>query len=377
MTEAKTNRAEAPRAGPARDPLDAVRPAVRGLTAYHLDAYQVPVKLNQNENAYPLPPAVREELNRRIEYAPLHRYPVLGAPELRAALSQTFDWPAEGILVGNGSDELLHMIALTFLEAGRTAVSPVPSFSVYETVTYLVGAELVRVPLVDLEYDVSAIDAAVRRHQPHVLYLCSPNNPTGSVLEMSSIGALTRSAPGIVVLDEAYWEFAVENARELMDAHPNLVILRTFSKAIGLAGARIGFLMAHPALASEIKKTQQPYVLNRLSEHAGLAALNHYDWLRERAREIVAERKRVFDALKRLDGVEVFSSESNFLLIRTRLGAQRTFDGLRDEGVLVRDVSGYPDMEGILRVTVGTFEENAEFLRALECVLEKNERGTE
>lgn len=370
-TEPGGREAERHRRG--RDVRDLVRPAVRDLVAYHLDRWDAPIKLDQNENTFGVPGPVREELVRRLATAPLHRYPDLAQPELRAALSERFEWPSAGILVGNGSNELLQLLGATFLEPGRAAVAPSPSFFVYSYVSRLAGASVAEVSLRDdLQYDVGAVEASVDRHRPHLLFLCSPNNPTGSVLSPSDVARLADRAPGIVALDEAYWEFAGGNALGLLREHPNLVILRTFSKALGMAGMRIGFLLAEPDLAREIEKTQQPYPLSRLSQEGALAALSHYDLLRERAAVIVDERERVHRELSRLDGVEAFASKSNFLLFRTRLGAKRTFAGLLERGILVRDVSRHPKLREALRVGVGTPDENAAFVRALEQTLKED-----
>jgi histidinol-phosphate aminotransferase len=352
-------------------PLSWIRPAVKALTAYHLDGREVPVKLDQNENNLGVPEAMREELIEALKRAPLHRYPSPSQAEILGTLSEMADWPKEGILVGNGSDELLHCLAGCFLEPGRKAVSPTPSFFAYAYATRLVGAEAVEVPLPEMKYDVAAFLAAIDEHQPVVVYLCSPNNPTGSTLEPSEIEAIAEKAPGVVALDEAYWEFAGTNARPLLDRHSNLILFRTFSKALALAGLRLGYLLAAPELAFEMRKAQQPYPLNRVSIEAARAAAAHGDLLRERALQIAGERDRLYERLKALPGVEVFPSKGNFLLFRTRIGAKRTFASLLDRGVLVRDVSGHRELPEMLRVAIGTPEENEAFYLALNEALEK------
>jgi histidinol-phosphate aminotransferase len=353
------------------DPRSWLRPAVRALTAYHLDRRDVPVKLDQNENNLGVPEAMREELLDALRREPLHRYPSPSQAEILGVLSEMAEWPAEGILVGNGSDELLHCLAECFLESGRKAVCPTPSFFAYAYATRLKGAEAIEVPLREMKYDVRAFLAAIEEHQPVVVFLCSPNNPTGSVLEPSEIEAIVERAPGVVALDEAYWEFAGVNARPLLPRHANLVLFRTFSKALALAGMRLGYLLADPDLATEMRKAQQPYPLNRVSIEAARVAAAHRSLLRERALEIARARDRLYDEMRSVPGVEVFPSKGNFLLFRTTLGAKRTFSSLLARGVLVRDVSGHRDLEEMLRVAVGTPEENEIFYSALNEALQE------
>jgi histidinol-phosphate aminotransferase len=347
-----------------------VRPAVKALRAYHLERRDVAVKLDQNENNLGFPASMMEELLEALRETPLHRYPSPSQSEILETLSAMSDWPAEGILAGNGSDELLHSFALSFLEPGRKALVPTPSFFVFAYTTRLAGAEVVEVPLLDMKYDVGAILLAIDEHEPAVVYLCSPNNPTGTVLEPEDIATIAEKAPGVVALDEAYWEFAGGNARRLLDRHRNLILFRTFSKALALAGLRLGYLLAAPELAVEIKKTQQPYPLSRFSIEAARVAFRHQDRLRGRAMGIVRERDRLYERMASMRGLEVFPSKGNFLLFRTRLGAKRTFEALLARGLLVRDVSGHPLLEDMLRVAIGTPSENEELERALSAILE-------
>jgi histidinol-phosphate aminotransferase len=354
-----------------KSPLSWIRPAVKALKAYHLDGHEVGVKLDQNENSLGLPDALRQELIDALRRIPLHRYPSPSQSEILGALSGMNDWPAEGILVGNGSDDLLHALAESFLEPGRKSLSPTPSFFVYAYTTRLVGAEAIEVPLSkEMEYDVGAILGAIEQHEPAVVYLCSPNNPTGSVLAPADIEEIAERAPGIVALDEAYWEFAGWNARPLLPFNPNLILFRTFSKALALAGLRLGYLLAAPELATEMRKAQQPYPLNRVSIEAARVAAAHSRVLRERALAIARERDRLYDRMKAIPGIDVYPSKGNFLLFRTSLGAKRTFDELLAQGILVRDVSAHPRLPEMLRVAVGAPEENEALCRALREALE-------
>ena len=289
-------------------------------------------------------------------------------------MATAFDWPADGILVGNGSDELLNMLALAVLDPGRIALSPTPSFFVYGQAARIQGADVVEVPLTEsFEYDVDAFVDAVSRHAPHLVFLCSPNNPTGTALSMDGIRRIVASAPGLVVLDEAYWEFSGENGRALLDEFENLLIFRTFSKALGMAGLRVGYVLLQPALRHQIVKVQQPYPLNRISQEAVLAvlaALSLYDLVLARSAEIATTRDALGARLEQLPGIDVIPSKTNFLLLRSSLGGDKTFDGLLARGVLVRNVSAHPRLQNMLRITIGTGEENERLYAALKETME-------
>lgn len=354
------------------DPTSMILPRIRELTAYRLDAHSVPVKLDQNENSLGPPAPILAELQQRLGALPLSRYPSPGQPEIRAALARAVDWPEDGIIVGNGSDELLSTLAVAVLDPGRVALAPTPSFFVYGQSARIQGAGLVEVPLAaSFDYDVDAFIHAIEEHAPHLVFLCSPNNPTGTVLSPDGIRKIVKTAPGLVVLDEAYWEFSGENGRPLLDELENLMIFRTFSKALGLAGLRVGYALVQPALRREIVKVQQPYPLNRVSQEAVLVALEHYDLVLQQAAKIAAARDAHGARLEKLPGVEVFPSKTNFFLFRTSIGGNKTFQGLLDRGVLVRDVSGDPRLKNMLRAAVGTAEENETFYAALKETVEE------
>jgi histidinol-phosphate aminotransferase len=353
-----------------RNLLSFVRPAIRDLVAYHLDPYDVPLKLDQNENTAGVPKKVREIIDERLRQVALQRYPTPGQPEIKKALSELNDWPAEGVLVGNGSDELLSSLAMTVLEPGRRALYPGPSFFVYGHATRVVGARGIEIPLQsDLQYDVEALLRGIEEHGPHLVFICSPNNPTGSTLSEDAIRRIVSSAPGLVALDEAYWEFHGWNGRELLDDHPNLIVFRTFSKALAMAGLRVGYLLGQAELTEQMVKVQQPYPLNRLSCVAAMTAIEHQDTFLAAAKETALERDRLYERLAGLEGVTVYPSKANFLAFRTRLGGKKTFEGLLERGVLVRDVGKHPLMTEALRVGVGTPEENETFFNALADVL--------
>jgi histidinol-phosphate aminotransferase len=349
-----------------------LRPEVTSLSRYRLVRHENVVKLDQNENSLGPPEPVSRALKAAGQNVPFHRYPDLEATDLRKALGKLCDWPHDGILVGNGSNELLLMLALSTLEKGRTAIAPSPSFSTYGFVARLMGADLVEVPAEEnLAHHGERFEAAIEKHDPGLVFLCTPNNPTGIAMSPSEVEAVADSFRGLLVVDEAYFEFSGWSAREMLPSHPRLVVLRTFSKAAGLAGLRMGYLMAHPRLAQEIQKTQLPYAVNEISRRGALAACEHYDSIRARARDIVEERDRLFTRLKSLRGIRPYSSQTNFVLFECAAGADPVFDGLVTRRVLVRNLSSHPRLRRCLRVTVGRREENDEFLEALSGTLEE------
>jgi histidinol-phosphate aminotransferase len=348
--------------------LSRLRPEVRSIRAYRLEPHTASVKLDQNENSCDPPEAIGRAIRDALSQLDLNRYPPVQAAELKSALGRLNDWPAEGVLVGNGSNELLHMLALSTLERGRRVVYPTPSFIVYGYVSRMLGAEMVEVPLrADYTYDVDAFLAAIEKKKPSLVFLCSPNNPTGSTLSEADIERIAKECQGILVVDEAYFEFGGSAARELLPRYPHMVLSRTFSKAMGLAGLRIGYLLAAPELAEEVEKAQLPYALNGFSRAVALAVCDHYELIRKQVKVIVEERNALYSKLRDLDGIQPYPSEANFILFECDAGATRVFDSLLARGVLVRDLSSSPSpsLSRALRVTVGRPDENKQFLSAL------------
>ncbi len=352
--------------------LGRLRPEVRSIRTYRLEPHAASVKLDQNENSHDPPEAIGRAIRDALSQLSLNRYPPVQAVELKGALGKLNDWPAEGILVGNGSNELLLMLALSTLERGRSVVFPTPSFILYGYVSRMLGAEMVEVPLrANYTYDVDAFLTAMREKKPSLVFLCCPNNPTGSTLSTADVERIARECPGILVVDEAYFEFGGSVARELLPRYPHMVLSRTFSKALGLAGLRIGYLLAAPEVAEEVEKAQLPYALNEFSRAVALAVCDHYELIRAQAKVIVKERDALYRQLRALDGIDPYPSEANFLLFDCDAGATKVFDGLLVRGVLVRDLSSKPRLSRALRVTVGLPDENEKFLGALRETLEE------
>jgi histidinol-phosphate aminotransferase len=300
-----------------------------------------------------------------------NRYPALHPSDLQEALGKLNHWPAEGVLIGNGSNDLLLTLSLSILEKGRKALVPTPSFSSFGTVSRLTGAEVIEVlPEGDLTHSSGRYLDVIDEFGPAVVFLCSPNNPTGATMSPEDIEKVVRRCPGFLIVDEAYFEFAGSSARPILSDYPNLLLLRTFSKAAGLAGLRVGYMLAHPEIAAEIGKAQMPYAVNRFSRAAALAVCRHYDSIQTRAREIAERRDSLFERLKEMDGIRPYPSAANFILFDCAAGARPVFEGLLSRGVLVRDLSSHSLLPTSLRVTVGSAEENQRFLSALRETLE-------
>lgn len=327
------------------------------------------VKLNQNEN--PLGPSPRAVEAVRAALARAHTYPEGSARALRERLGRLWDLPAEWFLVGNGSDEVFRLLAEVFLEPGDPIVVPGTSFSAYRFVGELMGAAVVEVPLAGWTMDLPAMAEAAARHGARLLFLCRPNNPTGAVFPEADLRRAMARIPAstLVVLDEAYREFDTTpfDSRSLLLDHPNLVVTRTFSKIYGMAGLRLGYGIMRPEVLAPLYTARDPFSVNGLAVAAGLAALDDVEHL-QRTQALTREgRAYLYAAFERL-GLPYVASEANFVLFDAGRPAAEVFDRLLRRGVLVRPCGSF-GLPTHLRVTVGTPEENARFVAALEAVL--------
>jgi histidinol-phosphate aminotransferase len=348
---------------------DRVRVALRGESAYNVPtaAPEVRVKLDANESPFALSPAARETLARALADAELHRYPDPAARELKAALAAYFEVNADELSLGNGSDESLALLCSTFAEpAGSRVVIPWPSFVVYRTAAQAAGLEPILVPLgADFSADPSALVAAVGAHRPSLVFLATPNNPTGTVWPRAVIEELARAFPDtLTVVDEAYLAYSAEpSCVDLARAHQNVVVVRTLSK-IGLAGLRIGALIGHPEVIGAVEKIRPPYNVGLLAQRAATAILTHHsDELRGHAATIISERERLRVGLASR-GLHVFPSQANLLLVRCKDGIL-TWRQLGAQGIAVRCFGDNGPLAHCLRITVGTPTENDALLAAI------------
>ncbi len=354
------------------DQLDYVKPEVRALSPYTLKLHEYRIKLNQNENPFGFPEALKEEVWRRLRDRDWARYPDFYLREITQGLADYAGVPADWVLAGNGSNELLQMTFLATLARDDHVLAPVPTFSLYRLQGVAMGATVLepRLPAPHFSLPTDEIVELIRSHRPKVVVLCSPNNPTGNTQPIESVRPIVEaSTAGLVLLDEAYVEFADQDYRPLLDEYENVALLRTFSKAWALAGARVGYIIGHPRLIEQISKVKLPYGLNILSETAALVALEHRDLLFQTVAEIVRLREHLFQALLTLPGVHPYPSQTNFILCRFDHPTDKVFEACLRAGILIRDVSHYPGLAGHLRISVGTAEENAALIEALRDFL--------
>lgn len=354
------------------DLVGRIRPAVRERSEYLVGApSDVEVKLNQNESPFDLPAALKEELLDLFHEIEFNRYPTEQPDRLRHALAEHDGVRPDSVIVGNGSNEITYTFGLALLEKGSPVVLPRPMFSLYAKVALLQDADLTSVPpRDDLRFDTDALVEAVSEKAPVLTVLTTPNNPTGRAMTLDEIERVVAASPGFVVVDEAYVEFNSEGtAADLLDQHPNVIVLRTLSKAFGLAGIRIGYLIAHPDVVNELMKARLPFMVSRFAEKTALAVLRQYNLVKKRVQKIKSSIEGVTQALQDMKGVEVVPSEANFVLFTTPLPADVLQERLADQGVLVRNMGGYPELEGYLRVSAGTEQENNAFVGALETSL--------
>ena len=348
-------------------PLDIIKPAVRALRAYTLSPHRATVKINQNENPWDAPAEIKDEVLRRFAARQWSRYPDFIPVTLHEQLAQFANWKTNGVLAGNGSNELIQAVLMVTTEPGKRVLISEPTFALYKQVATVLGGEVVSVPLTsELSYDTAALLATIEAQQPDVTIICSPNNPTGCVIAAEDLRSLLRAARGLVVIDEAYHEFAQQTVVPLLEEHENLIVLRTFSKAMAFAALRIGYLLAAPELVREIGKAVLPYNLNAFSQLAAEVALEKYPTLLgPTVQAIIAERERLYVELSEIPGLHPRRSRANFFVVRAERDPKQIFDELLKRDILIRDVSGYPMLREYFRFNVGTPEENDRLLRAL------------
>lgn len=352
-----------------------VRQDVVSMHAYAVQDSAGLIKLDAMENPHRLSPALQDALGRRLGAVALNRYPGARIQDLREALTAHARVPTGfGLMLGNGSDELISLLAMACDLPGATILAPVPGFVMYAMSAQLQGLAFVGVPLTaDFELDEPAMLQAIDTHQPSLIYLAYPNNPTANLWDEAVIGRIIDAAPGFVVLDEAYQPFASRSFIDRLAAYDHVLLMRTMSK-FGLAGVRIGYLIGPAPLIGEIDKVRPPYNISVLNAECALFALEHSAVFAAQAREIVAQRAELMARLAELPGVRVYRSDANMVLVRLRPGhdtgqdaAATVFAKLRARGVLVKNVSQlHPLLANCLRLTIGTGEENRAMLAALK-----------
>ncbi|MBI5275255.1 MAG: histidinol-phosphate transaminase [Burkholderiales bacterium] len=347
-----------------------IRQDVQSMHAYAIQDSAGLIKLDAMENPHRLPTELRRQLGERLAEVALNRYPGDRTNDLRRALAAHAGMP-EGfdIMLGNGSDELISLLAMACDVPGASILAPVPGFVMYGMSAQLQGLGFNGVDLTpDFELDERAMLAAIDRHQPSIIYLAYPNNPTANLWDDGVIEKIVRAAPGLVVIDEAYQPFASRSYIDRVERHQHVLLMRTLSK-FGLAGVRIGYMMGPQALIAEIDKVRPPYNISVLNCEAALFALAHQDEFARQAQAIRDQRQVVQAALAALPSVKAWPSDANMILVRVP-DAAHAFDGMRARGVLVKNVSRmHPLLADCLRLTIGTAEENERMLAALQASL--------
>lgn len=358
----------------AASPSALMAPWLAELQPYPAEAADGMVKLDAMENPYPFPAELQEAWLASLAESEINRYPDPQATGLKAAWRELLDLPDEAeMLVGNGSDEIIHMLCLAYNQPGATMMCPAPSFAVYPLAARAVNMDYVGVPLVHEDFSLHGerFIEAVEAHNPNLIFIASPNNPTGNKFATDDIRAIAEHASGLVVLDEAYWRFSGANCiKELFDLH-NIVFMHTLSK-IGLAGVRLGALIGKSAWLQPLERVRMPYNVSSLTQATARFAIEHDQAFQVQVEDLCRSREKMCTSLSALPGVKVWPSQTNFILFRVEQGAEHVHQHLVSNGVLIKKVHGaHPALENCLRVSIGTSDENGIFLEQLAAACRK------
>ena len=348
-----------------------IRPEILRLSPYHVPSSSGMIKLDAMENPYSLPETLQEEIAQLVTTISANRYPDSNSVSLKSSLRETMEIPmGMDIMLGNGSDEIIQIIALALARPGAVLMSVEPAFVMFRMIATYSNMEYIGVPLkADFSLDLDLMLDAITKHQPAIIFIAYPNNPTGNLFDVEAVSRIIESAPGVVVVDEAYHAFAGSSFIDKLSEYPNLLLMRTLSK-LGLAGLRLGFLAGRPEWLIQLEKVRLPYNVGVLTQEVARKILQYPDILQQQVDAIKAERVVMNKYLNVLDGVEVFPSDANFILFRVNEASQ-IFLELKQRNILIKNLDGsHPLLKNCLRVTIGTPDENKQFLRALqECIM--------
>jgi histidinol-phosphate aminotransferase len=347
------------------DLMELVRDKVKGLKAYQVENLDEGIKLHANENPYPPSPELLKKIFQRLDELELNRYPDPDCRNLKQAIANKTGALPEQIIIGNGSDELIQYLMQVLCDEGDTIAFPDPTFAMYGITAQCLGLTPVNFPLND-KWDFEAQTAleVLAKNKARLVFISYPNNPTGNCFSEQEIQKLIEQFDGIVVLDEAYHDFAGKSFLKEMDKHNNLVVLRSLSK-IGLAGLRIGYGIFPSVLAEQVNKVRLPYNSNSLSQWVATELLNDFAHVQNQIQSIVEERSRLTDELSKLPAIIAYPSNSNFILFQATNGGEKLFNELKINGTLLRNLNAHPRLKNCLRVTIGTKQENNQFLDQL------------
>ncbi|WP_394809219.1 histidinol-phosphate transaminase [Nitrosomonas sp.] len=354
-------------------PDQIIRPEILALSAYHVPPATGMIKLDAMENPYPLPLVIRDEIAQLTANAPVNRYPDASATQLKETLRQALVISDDmDILLGNGSDEIIQIIAMALAKPGAVLMSVEPAFVMFRMIAAFANIQYVGIPLQkDFSLDLKTMLAAIAEYKPAVIFLAYPNNPTGNLFDPAAILSIIQATSGIVVVDEAYHAFADASFMDKLIQYPNLLLMRTLSKS-GLAGLRLGLLIGRPEWLVQLEKVRLPYNIGIMTQLIAEKVLHHTAVLSEQAEAIKSERTKMRAFLSTIDNIEVYPSNANFILFRIHAASQ-IFQALKQRKILIKNLDGtHPLLENCLRVTVGTPDENSQFCTTLHTILSES-----
>jgi len=348
-------------------PLERVNPEILDINSYSVPKIECSIRLDGNESPFETNPEILSLISKKIASIELNRYPDPESTELKKIISEKFNFPRDGLLIGNGSDELIQMLIETVTGKSGIVIVPSPTFSMYRLTSLILNNKVIEADL-DNNFDLDTDDILnkITQYDPDLLFFASPNNPTGNAFSPEKIIKVIEATSGVVVVDEAYFDYYGKTFIPLIQKYNNLVVLRTLSK-IGFAAIRLGVLFGSEEIVRQVNKTRLPYNINTLSQKIAEIVLSNKELLKENYSKITGERERIFTELNKLKDIKVCPSDANFFLIKVP-DADYFFNEMTDKDILVRNLNGSVKLKGYIRVTIGTNEENNAFLDAISAI---------
>lgn len=348
-----------------------VKDEVRKLKAYLAEVNRLPIKLDANENPYELPEEIINAIKKNVNYAMLNRYPDPRASILCSKLAKYVKNDIDGdmIITGDGSDELINIIVSTYINSGRGVLIPTPGFSMYNIYSSINCARVIEFNRDEnFNIDMDEMISVIKTEKPYLVFICNPNNPTGTLTGREDIIKLLENCGCIVIVDEAYFEFSGFTIVDLVNKYDNLIVLRTLSKAWGLAGLRLGYLISNKAVISELLKVKSPFNVNSITQDAAAAVLDFEDYMKEKTSQILKERDRIISELKTIKNIRLFDTEANFIMIKVP-DANLINNILIQSGIAIRNFNNYQGVSNCIRITVGKKDENDRLLNIIKSIV--------
>lgn len=349
--------------------MNLVKESIRSLKSYQVPKEYIKTKLDANENPYNLLEVLKDQWIGEIENLDMNRYPDTDSDELRNIIAQGLGLEKENIICGNGSDEIIQILINTFVDKGEYVITHSPTFSMYKILTTIAGGKTIEVPSNEsFQINVDGMIKEAKEKEAKLIFLCNPNNPTGTVISRESIERIIVETEAIIVVDEAYYEFLDETVIELVNTYDRLIVLRTLSKAFALAGARVGYGAAGKKMMELLYRVKAPYNLNTFSQEIGKLFLKNIDLVKESIRKIKEEREYLKNKLNGINNIQVFPSGGNFILIKTQK-SEELLNNCKEQGIAIRVFGNDGALKNCIRITVGTREENDKLLSLIEKVV--------